>query len=216
MQEIRKLVLISGCSGSGKTTFAENLIDAIEARESSINCSLFSFDAYYRDQSHMKFEDRIKQNYDHPDAIDFDLLAKHLKLLLNGKTVNIPVYSFKEHTRVGHEEIQPVNLLVAEGIFALYDYRIRKLAIRRIYIDTDIEICFQRRLKRDIEERGRTLDSVKKQWDTTVLPGYENFVKPAKNYADSIINWEGDVEELTKKYIPREVDSIMRHFAQSK
>ena len=147
-----------------------------------------SQDDYYKDQSHLSFEERVKTNYDHPFAFDNDLLVEQLKQLKEGKSISKPTYDYTQHTRSDVvETITPRDVYILEGLFVLYDEKIRDLCDILVFVDTDADIRFIRRLKRDIEERGRSIDSVCNQYLETVRPMHEQFVEPSKKYAHIII-----------------------------
>lgn len=178
------LILIAGGSGSGKTTVVNKILKNFHSNEITV----LRHDDYYKDQRYVEIFDRQKVNYDHPDALDNDLLVEQLKKLLNYESVEAPLYDFKLHTR--SEEVryvEPTKIIILEGILALEDERIRSLADIKIYVESDDDLRFIRRLVRDINERGRSLDSVINQYLTTVKPMYYAFVKPSKRYADIII-----------------------------
>lgn len=184
------LITIAGGSGSGKTTIAEEI-----EKQYKDHVLLISIDHYYKDLSHLKIEERTKNNFDHPDSIDWELLRKQFKSLLNKEPIKMPKYSFKIHTREGHILIEPKEIIILEGIFALCDDEVNKLANLRIFVDTEPDIRFIRRLKRDLEERGRTDKSVIKQWIETVKPMNDLFIEPSKRKAHIIIpeDPEGDM-----------------------
>lgn len=174
---------IAGGTGSGKTTVAHNIKEKIGEE-----ILILDMDSYYKDNSHIPFEERLKINYDHPDAFDIPLLKSHIEALLNGESVKKPIYSFVEYTRLkDFEEVKPKRIIILEGIFALFFEEIRRLMDIKIYVDTDADIRLIRRLLRDIKERGRTLDSVIKQYTEVVRPMHIQFVEPTKRFADIII-----------------------------
>ncbi len=174
---------IAGGTGSGKTTVAHNIKEKIGE-----DILILDMDSYYKDNSHIPFEERLKINYDHPDAFDISLLKSHIEALLRGETIKKPIYSFIEYTRLkDYEEIKPKRIIILEGIFALFFEDLRKLMDIKIYVDTDADIRLIRRLLRDIKERGRTIDSVIKQYNEVVRPMHIQFVEPTKRFADIII-----------------------------
>ena len=168
---------VGGGTGSGKTTVAKRIAQMVGENR----CSILPLDNYYRDMSHLPLEERKKQNYDHPDMIEHELLEKHLKDLLSGKAVEVPTYDFATYTR--REE----PFVIVEGIFALYYENLVKLYDLAIYVDTEDDIRFIRRLKRDIKERGRSVDSVIEQYLSTVKPMHDAYVEPTKKRADIIV-----------------------------
>ena len=164
---MKKGILIgnAGASGSGKTHVANSIIESIGSDKAVI----IQEDSYYMDLSDIPYEERTRKNFDHPDAFDHDLLAKHLLQLLNGEAVSHPIYDYKLHTRSKETKTAgPGVLIILEGILILNNARLRELMDYRVFIDTAMDICFVRRLKRDIEERGRTEDSVTRQYTETV------------------------------------------------
>jgi uridine kinase len=174
---------IAGGTGSGKTTVAYNIKEKIGE-----DILILDMDSYYKDNSNIPFEERLKINYDHPDAFDIPLLKSHIESLLKGEVVKKPIYSFVEYTRLkDYEEIKPKRIIILEGIFALFFEELRKLMDIKIYVDTDADIRLIRRLLRDIKERGRTIDSVIKQYTEVVRPMHIQFVEPTKRFADIII-----------------------------
>jgi uridine kinase len=178
------LIGIAGASGSGKTHVANSIIESIGPDKAII----IQEDSYYKDLSDVPYEERVGRNFDHPDAFDYDLLTKHLLLLLNGEAVSHPVYDYKLHTRSKETKtIGPGVLIILEGILILNNARLRELMDYRVFIDTAMDICFVRRLKRDVEERGRTVDSVIRRYTETVRPMYLQFIEPSKQYADTLI-----------------------------
>ncbi len=185
------LIIVAGGTASGKST----VVEKIHQRLKSKDVQVIKFDDYYKDLSNLTMEERIKVNFDHPDSLDNDLMYEQLKSLLDGNTIEKPLYDFKTHTRKSETElIKPSKVVIVEGILSLYDKRIRDLANIRIFVESDDDIRFIRRLKRDMNERGRTLDSVIDQYLTTVKPMYYEFIKPTKRYADIIIPNDKDHE----------------------
>ncbi|MCD6375070.1 MAG: uridine kinase [Caldisericaceae bacterium] len=178
------LIGIAGASGSGKTLVANTIIE----RLGSDKVVLIQEDSYYKDLSDIPLDERAGRNFDHPDAFDHDLLAEHLKLLLEGKTVAHPIYDYKTHSRLKETKtVGPHTIIILEGILVLNEAKLRELMDIRVFIDTALDICFIRRLKRDIEERGRSVESVIAQYQNTVRPMYFQFIEPSKRYADIII-----------------------------
>lgn len=174
---------IAGASGSGKTTLAHELARALGG-------FLFSLDNYYRDLACMPFEERIRQNFDDPAIIESPLLAAHVGALARGEAIERPLYDFASHTRIPDrtETVRPVEFLLVEGLFALYYPELLPLYQLRIYVDTPDPLCFERRLRRDTEERGRTPESVRQQYESTVRPASFAFVRPSSANADLVID----------------------------
>ena len=178
------LIGIAGGTGSGKTTVAKTIMDELNNE----NITLLQQDSYYKDQSGLEFEEREKTNYDHPFAFDTDLLIEHLQKLLKGKTVKKPVYSFTRHTRTDEtKKVRPREVIILEGILVLNNQKLRDLLDIKLYVQADNDVRFIRRLKRDMEQRGRSVDSVIEQYLEMVRPMHQQFVEPSKKYADVII-----------------------------
>ncbi|MGE5530269.1 MAG: uridine kinase [Patescibacteria group bacterium] len=174
---------VSGGTGSGKSTVAAVLRDNFGPL-----CTILPQDAYYRDQTHLPFAERVKANYDHPDAFDNDLFHAHLAALRAGAAIERPVYSFALHTRLPETiHLEPSPIFMVEGILLFHDARLRDLFDLKVYIDTDADIRLIRRVLRDVSERGRTVESVFEQYLATVKPMHEAFVEPSKRYADLIL-----------------------------
>ncbi|MDZ7373023.1 MAG: uridine kinase [candidate division KSB1 bacterium] len=187
----RKAVLIgiAGGTGSGKTLVAQRLRDSLG--EESV--TILQQDWYYRDLSHLPPEIRERQNFDHPDAIEHELLIEHVRQLLSGEPAEAPVYDFCRHCRTGERQVIPARpVILLEGIFVLHDRNLRELMDLRVYVDTDPDVRFVRRLQRDLNERGRTLDSVVRQYLETVRPMHLQFVEPSRWHADIIIPGGGE------------------------
>lgn len=167
-------------------------------------------DSYYKDSSHLPFEERAKQNFDHPDAIDSDLLVQHVEELLNGWTVDIPIYDFTTHTRrTETSRAGPHDIIVLEGILILDNPRLRELMDIKVYVDTDPDIRFIRRLKRDTAERGRTMQTVVEQYEKSVRPMHLQFVEPTKRYADIIVP-EGGYNWVAIDLLKTKVEALLR------
>lgn len=175
---------IAGGTGSGKTTVARRIFDSLQ-----LNAAVFiDHDAYYRDLAHLSLEERAAVNFDHPDSLDNDLLVRHLKALLEERPIDKPVYDFARHTRAAESvRVEPRDVVLVDGILLFAEPRLRELFDLKIFVDTDADVRFIRRLRRDTEERGRSLDSVIEQYLTTVRPMHFEFVEPTKRWADVII-----------------------------
>lgn len=181
----RILIGIAGGSASGKTSISAQLKQRYEHTQSVV---IIRQDDYYKDQSHKSMEERIKNNYDHPFAFDNELMVEQLKQLLAGQAIEKPTYDFVRHTRSDVvEHIEPSDVIVIEGLFVLENEELRNLCDIKIFVDTDADIRFIRRLLRDVNERGRTLESVVSQYTTTVKDMHNLFIEPSKRYADVII-----------------------------
>ncbi len=178
------LIGIAGGTGSGKTSVARCIYDALGPERVII----IRQDSYYRDLSHLPEDERSAFNFDHPDSFDMPYLLRHIGELLKGGTVNLPVYDYVRHCRTSDvETVGGSKIVILEGILVLFDPVLRDLMRIKVYIDTDPDIRFIRRLKRDINERGRTVDSVISQYQTTVRPMHLQFVEPTKRYADVVV-----------------------------
>ncbi len=182
------IIGIAGASASGKSLFAETIYHELKEELGAHYISIMKEDSYYKDQTHMAMEDRIVNNYDHPNAFDHSLLVHHLDELKAGRTVNVPIYDYKIHNRIEDTiEMIPRKIILIEGILLLGDRAIRKRLDASVYMDTPLDICLLRRLQRDIEERERSLESVIRQYRETVRPMYIEFVDPSKQFADLIV-----------------------------
>ncbi len=183
---------IAGGSGSGKTTVTEAVVRAVGPQ----HVALLPMDNYYKDNAHLPFEERLKLSYDHPDAFDLELYLAHIQQLLAGQPVAVPIYSFQEYTRTPQTlEVRPAPVVVLEGILLLVDARLRALMNLKVFVDTDADVRFIRRLQRDLIERGRSVESVIKQYLEHVRPMHLSFVEPSKRYADVIIPHGGHNQE---------------------
>lgn len=175
---------VAGGSGSGKTTVTRRVIETLGAGAVAV----LNQDNYYRDQSDIPFEERLHTNYDHPDAFDWVLLREHLDALLNQQSIQVPEYDFTQHTRAPQQTpMQAGQVVVLEGLFALYDEALRQKMNIKVFVDADPDVRFIRRLLRDTQERGRTLESVIEQYLGAVRPMHLSFIEPTKRYADVII-----------------------------
>lgn len=179
------LIAIAGGTASGKSSIAEILKDDFKNTNSVI---IIREDDYYKDQSDISYEERCKTNYDHPLAFDFDLMTYQLKELLSGRNIEKPTYDYSIHNRSDViEKVEPSDVIILEGLFSLYNAEIRELEDIKIFVDTDADTRFIRRLKRDIVERNRTMENVMNQYLETVKPMHNQFIEPTKKYADVII-----------------------------
>jgi len=180
---------VAGGTGSGKTTVARKLVEALPARLAII----IEYDSYYRDRSALSPEERDALNYDHPDALESELLAEHLHSLRTGASVEVPIYDFRNHTRRREtRRVDPTAVVVVEGILTLAQPAVREQLDIKIFVDTDPDIRVFRRIRRDLEDRGRTFASVREQYYRSVRPMHNHFVEPSKRWADLIIPEGGD------------------------
>lgn len=178
------IIGISGSSASGKSLFASTLVSELGKRQIPV----IREDSYYKDQSHIKFQDREKTNYDHPDAFDHSLLKEHIKLLQERKEVDVPVYNYGSHTRENYTvKVGKNNIFIIEGILLFSDEVLRNLMDIKIFIDTALDLCIIRRIQRDVMERERSLKSIIEQYNNTVRPMFYKFIEPSKKYADLIV-----------------------------
>ncbi len=198
---------VAGGTGSGKTTVAREILK----RAGTHQISLIQHDAYYKDLSNLPEAQRALHNFDHPDALDNELLIEHLKALKAGQPIEMPIYDFKTHTRTARTQtVYPHRVILVEGILIFADERLRRLMDVKIFVDTDADIRFIRRLQRDIAERGRTMESVIHQYLSTVRPMHQRFVEPSKRYADIIIP-EGGFNEVAMDMIAARIKSLLDH-----
>lgn len=178
------LIGITGGTGSGKSTIAKEIFEAFGGDQ----IAMVEQDAYYKDQSYLTMEERVKTNYDHPKAFDNTLLVEHLEKLINGESIEKPIYDFTVHNRAKETiKVEPKPIIILEGILVLEDKRLRDLLDIKVYVDTDADVRIIRRMLRDIEERGRTMDSVVEQYLSVVRPMHFEFTEPSKRFADIII-----------------------------
>jgi len=178
------IIGIAGASASGKSLLASTIVNEL----GSDQVVVISEDSYYKDHSNIPFDERAIINYDHPDSLDHDLLFQHLQQLQRGESINVPIYNHAKHLR--EEETRLIGqhtIIVLEGILLFVEKNLRELMNIRIFMDTALDICLIRRLKRDMQERGRSLDSVLTQYEETVRPMYLQFIEPSKRYADLIV-----------------------------
>ena len=200
------LIGIAGGSASGKSSIAQRLKNEYSLTNSVV---IIRQDDYYKDQSHLTMEERVKTNYDHPLAFDNDLLIEHLNKLMNGETIEKPTYDYTVHNRSEvTETIKPCDVIVLEGLFVLESENLRNLLDMKIFVDTDADIRFIRRMVRDVKERGRSLDSVVSQYTTTVRVMHDLFIEPSKRYANLIIP-EGGHNEVAIDLLTTKINSII-------
>lgn len=196
---------VAGGTGSGKTSFARAIADRVGPRQ----VLLLSQDAYYHDPSKLPFEERVRINYDHPDAFDTDLLVEHLDALKNGRGVPKLAYDYVRHQRVTSEaSLGPRPVVILEGILVLEDERVRERLDIKLFIDTDADVRLLRRLKRDIRQRGRTLETVTKQYLDSVRPMHLAFVEPSKRHADLIVP-EGAQNRVARELVVTRLRALL-------
>jgi uridine kinase len=197
---------IAGGSGSGKTTLAHLILE----RVGKDRIAYLPHDAYYKDLSALPTNQRAEVNFDHPDSLDTDLLIQHIQQLKGSQAINLPIYDFKTHTRTS--ETQPVEsrqVIMVEGILLFTDRTLRELLDVKIFVDTDADIRFIRRLERDIQERGRTTEMVVRQYLATVRPMHLEFVEPSKRYADVIVP-EGGLNAVAMEMVVARLEALLQ------
>ncbi|ESU30691.1 uridine/cytidine kinase [Bacillus sp. 17376] len=203
----RKPVVIgvAGGSGSGKTSVTKAIYDCFKSQ----SILMLEQDYYYKDQSHLPLEERLKTNYDHPLAFDNDLLLEHIQKLLSHEAIDKPVYDYAVHTRSSEIiHVEPKDVIILEGILILEDERLRNLMDIKLYVDTDADLRIVRRLLRDIKERGRSMDSVIEQYVKVVRPMHNQFIEPTKRYADVIIP-EGGQNHVAVDLMVTKIQTIL-------
>ena len=210
-----RIILVGGGSSSGKTYVTKRVTEQVGAE----NITLLSLDDYYKDQKEKSFEERVKTNYDHPKAFDWKLIRSHIRALKEDKPIEKPLYDFVTHSRKEEKEIvNPTKIIIVEGIMALIDEELRKLGDLKVFIRASAERKFLRRMIRDKQYRGRSIESIVTQYFATVQPMYEEIIEPSSNYADLIINNDGkknlSVDILTL-LIMRELDMENGKMAKS-
>jgi uridine kinase len=197
---------IAGGTCSGKSSIAKILVEDLDNE----TITIIKEDDYYKDQSDLPMEERVKTNYDHPLAFDFDLMTQHIRDLIDRKTIEKPTYDYTVHNRSDVTEIiHPSDIIVIEGLFALYNEEIRKLEDIKIFVDTPADERFIRRLKRDVIERARTVESITSQYLTTVKPMHDQFIEPTKQYADVIIP-QGMTNTVAIDLLKTKINSIIK------
>lgn len=200
------IIGVTGGSGGGKTSVSKTILANFQDQK----IAMIQHDSYYKDQSHLTFEERVSTNYDHPLAFDTDLMIEHINELIAGRPVDIPIYDYTLHTRSEKTYRQePQDVIIVEGILVLEDKRLRDLMDIKLFVDTDDDIRIIRRIKRDMEERGRSLDSVIEQYTSVVKPMFHQFIEPTKRYADIIIP-EGSSNVVAIDLINTKIAAILK------
>jgi len=178
------LIGIAGGTGSGKTSVARRIYESLHVE----SAAFLDYDAYYKELGHLSLEERGAINFDHPDSLDVELFIHHLERLIEGRAIEKPVYDFTRHTRAPRTvRVEPRDVVLVDGILLFADATLREMFDLKIFVDTEADVRFIRRLRRDLEERGRSLDSVIEQYLKTVRPMHFEFVEPTKRYADVIL-----------------------------
>ncbi len=199
------LILVAGGSASGKST----VVSEIVSKAGLEDVLIIRHDDYYKDQSNIPFEKRLDINYDHPDSLDSDLLQQHLNQLLNGQSIEKPLYDFVSYTRkIETEVVSPKKVMIVEGILILNDANIRKLSHLNVYVELDDDTRFIRRMMRDLNERGRSIDSIVAHYQNTVKPMFYKFVKPSKRHAHVIIP-NDDKHDIAVDLIASKIKSVL-------
>ncbi|MFJ8450895.1 uridine kinase [Aerococcus viridans] len=204
---MRKPIIIgvTGGTGSGKTTVTRKIIEEF----GDVSLAYIPQDAYYKDQSHLTMDERVLTNYDHPFAFDNDLLSEHIRQLLDGQAVQMPVYDFTQHNRAEETiRVEPKEVIIIEGILIFSDKELRDLMDIKVFVDTDDDIRIIRRIKRDMAERGRSLDSIIDMYTSIVKPMHEQFIEPTKKFADIIIP-EGGSNNVAIDLMTTKIRSII-------
>ncbi len=182
------IIGIAGASASGKSLIARTIYKRLSQEFGDSEIGVITEDKYYKDQTHLPMEERVKTNYDHPNAMEHDLLCQHLSSLLQGEAVELPNYSYEEHTRIAETTtFSPKKVIILEGILLLNNPVLRDMMKITVFMDTPLDVCLIRRLNRDVQERGRSMESVLKQYKKTVRPMFLQFIEPSKQYADIIV-----------------------------
>lgn len=180
---------IAGGTGSGKSTVARNIVNQLPNE----TIAIIDYDAYYKDRRDLSYDERCKLNYDHPESLETSLLVEHIKKLRAGETVEVPIYDFKTHSRLKEtRSVSPTHILVVEGILTFVEATLREQFDMKIFVDTDSDIRVFRRIRRDIEERGRTFQSIREQYYNAVRPMHLQFIEPSKRWADVIFPEGGE------------------------
>ena len=183
------LIGIAGGTGSGKSTVARKIAEGLPAE----SVGVIDHDSYYRDRSDLTYDARTTLNYDHPEALDTDLLVEHLTALRANRSVDVPIYDFKRHARLDERRrLEPTRIVIVEGILVFVEEQVRRLLDVKIFVDTDADLRVFRRIRRDLEQRGRTFQQVREQYYATVRPMHLQFVEPSKRWADLIVPEGGD------------------------
>lgn len=205
------IIGVAGASGSGKSLLSNTIVNEL----GSDQVVVISEDSYYKVLTGMTMEEKDRVNFDHPDAMDHDLLADHLKLLKNNQSVEVPIYDYNTHGR--KKETRPISsnnkIIVLEGILLLSIPELRELMDIRIYVNTDLDLCFIRRLQRDVIERGRTMASVIEQYSKTVRPMFWQFIEPSKRYADIMVP-HGGKNRIAIELIQTKIKALLRQHAK--
>ncbi|MCJ7519449.1 MAG: uridine kinase [Anaerolineaceae bacterium] len=204
-RQIPLTIGVAGGTGSGKTTVADVILERVGKQR----IAYLPHDAYYRDLGKLPPDQKAAMNFDHPDSLETELMIKHIELLKQGNSVEIPIYDFSTHSRTNRTiRVEAHPVIIVEGILLFADKKLRELLDVKIFVDTDPDIRFIRRLQRDITERGRTTENVIQQYLTTVRPMHLEFVEPSKRYANVIIP-EGGLNEVAMEMVIARIESLL-------
>lgn len=213
MSEKRLMIIgVAGASGSGKSLLANTIVNEL----GSDRVVVISEDHYYKNHENLSLDERAKINYDHPSAFDHELMKEHLQMLIDGKSIDVPIYDYATHSRtdqvlkVSHQK----DIIVLEGILLFVDVALRKMMDIRIFIDTPLDICFIRRLMRDVQERGRSLECIIQQYQKTVRPMFLQFIESSKEHADLIVP-QGGKNRIAIDVIQAKLKELLNHDQQS-
>lgn len=202
-----RIIAITGASASGKTFFARALRQHLQDQFSHLSVGLVAEDSYYHNLDHLPLAQREQVNYDHPDALEHDLLLHHLQELKAGRRIEVPNYDYTLHTRAPHSQmLEPVHVLILEGILLLSHTGLRQHFDLSLYVDTPLQVCLARRLQRDVEERGRSRESVTAQFEETVRPMFHQFIEPTRAHAHLTISGEQEASDA----VDRVKDELLR------
>lgn len=201
-----RIIAITGPSGSGKSHLAQALHQEVKGSLPHLSIETLAEDSYYHDQAHVPEKQRQDVNYDHPSALEHDLMLEHLQQLKSGQPVEVPSYDYVRHTRAEKtRELQPAALLIVEGILLLTHDRLRQHFDMRLFVDTPLDVCLARRMQRDCVERGRSPESVQQQFENTVRPMFHAHIEPTREHAHMVISGEDPVSALAAR-IRREME----------
>ena len=205
MKEKPIVIGVAGGSGSGKSSVSQGILEYFPNESILVLCQ----DNYYKDQAHLSFDERLETNYDHPLAFENDLYIAHIQSLMEGQAVQVPIYDFAAYTRSDQVQLaQPCRVLILEGILIFDEPAIRDLCDIKIYVDTEDDIRLARRIKRDVIQRGRTFESVLKQYEEVVKPMHHQFIEPSKRYADIILP-EGGQNQVAIDLLVTKVNTFL-------
>lgn len=195
---VTSIIAITGPSGSGKSYLAQALLEDLHSAVDNISAEILAEDSYYHDQSNTPLEQRQAVNYDHPSALEHELLLQHLQELKSGASVEVPQYDYSRHTRSKMTRVlKPTTLLIVEGILLLSHSQLREHFDLRLFVDTPLDVCLSRRMRRDCEERGRSRESVLEQFETTVRPMFHRFIEPTREHAHMVLSGDEAAAGMT-------------------